>query len=135
MVVASDRLKETDKLSADIRELEQTLETMNAPKLDAGSRLTEIKNKAKESTKELDEVRAKVLRLGGDFERVKRERYTRFTTCLDTVSTSIDLIYKVKLPIFRFFTAVKITKIIEELIFGLYFWILYWNQISNIFSL
>ncbi|GAU91556.1 hypothetical protein RvY_03785 [Ramazzottius varieornatus] len=94
MLEASDRQKETEKLSAEIRELENTLETMNTPKPNAGDRLTEIKNKAKESNKELDEIRAKVVRLGGEFDRVKRERYTRFTTCLDTVSTSIDLIYK-----------------------------------------
>lgn len=96
MLEASDRQKETEKLSAEIRELENTLETMNTPKPNAGDRLTEIKNKAKESNKELDEIRAKVVRLGGEFDRVRRERYTRFTTCLDTVSTSIDLIYKVK---------------------------------------
>jgi archaellum component FlaC len=79
-----------------VKEIENNLEKLSLPKANANERLGDIKTKARQTATDLDKARELVIDLSNQFDRVKRDRYKRFTECLDTISSSIDHIYKVR---------------------------------------
>ncbi len=53
------------------------------------------REKLHETNEEFEKARVKAKRAKQAFERVKKDRFDRFTACFEHVSNEIDAIYKV----------------------------------------
>ncbi|XP_014234860.1 structural maintenance of chromosomes protein 1A [Trichogramma pretiosum] len=89
-----DLKKTTDKLNKDINELQNTIQRIQAPNMKAIQKLYLAKEKLQETNEEFEQLRKKAKKAKTQFEKVKKERYDRFTTCFEHVSNEIDAIYK-----------------------------------------
>lgn len=90
-----DLKKQTDKLNKVINELQNTIQRIQAPNMKAIQKLYLAKEKLQETNEEFEQLRKKAKKAKTQFEKVKKERYDRFTTCFEHVSNEIDPIYKV----------------------------------------
>ncbi|XP_055336538.1 structural maintenance of chromosomes protein 1A-like [Paramacrobiotus metropolitanus] len=91
---AAEHRREVERMQRIIKEAEAEMDKLALPKANASERLGEIKTKVRQFTHELDEARERVVNVNNQFDEVKRERYKKFTECLDTIANSIDQIYK-----------------------------------------
>jgi structural maintenance of chromosome 1 len=91
-----DLKKSTDKLTKVINELQNTIQRIQAPNMKAIQKLYLAKEKLQETNEEFEQLRKKAKKAKTQFEKVKKERYDRFTTCFEHVSNEIDPIYKVQ---------------------------------------
>ncbi|NP_001152812.1 structural maintenance of chromosomes 1A isoform X1 [Nasonia vitripennis] len=89
-----DLKKQTDKLTKVINELQNTIQRIQAPNMKAIQKLYLAKEKLQETNEEFEQLRKKAKKAKTQFEKVKKERYDRFTTCFEHVSNEIDPIYK-----------------------------------------
>uniref|UniRef100_A0A1I7UIW6 Structural maintenance of chromosomes protein 1 n=1 Tax=Caenorhabditis tropicalis TaxID=1561998 RepID=A0A1I7UIW6_9PELO len=84
----------TNKLNAEIDELQKNVSKMNAPNLKANQRMAEVREREAESTEELENARKKAKKIRQQFEKVKTDRYRAFHGFFEPVANSIDDIYK-----------------------------------------
>ena len=90
-----DLKKTTDKLNNLINDLQNKIQRIQAPNMKAIQKLYLAKEKLQETNEEFEQLRKKAKKAKTQFEKVKKERYDRFTTCFEHVSNEIDPIYKV----------------------------------------
>ena len=90
-----DLKKTTDGLNKGIHELQNKIQRIQAPNMKAIQKLYLAKEKLQETNEEFEQLRKKAKKAKTQFEKVKKERYDRFTTCFEHVSNEIDAIYKV----------------------------------------
>ncbi|KAJ8675161.1 hypothetical protein QAD02_010947 [Eretmocerus hayati] len=89
-----DYKKCMDKLKKEINELSNKIQRIQAPNMKAIQKLYLAKEKLQETNEEFEQLRKKAKKAKTQFEKVKKERYDRFTACFDHVSNEIDPIYK-----------------------------------------
>lgn len=100
----SDRLKDleekdeikkaADKLLNSIKSLQDTLMKIQAPNMRAIQKLELAQGKLQSTNEEFESLKKQNKKAKSAFERVKQQRYERFTRCFDHVSNEIDSIYK-----------------------------------------
>lgn len=99
-----DKLKEIDndaevqnmakELNANVNKLQSTLQRINAPNMKALEKLEGVEVRLQETVSAFEKSREAARKAKADFEKVKKERYDRFTAAFEHVSTVIDDIYK-----------------------------------------
>nr|CAH7756245.1 unnamed protein product [Callosobruchus chinensis] len=90
-----DDIKKTaDKLLKSIHNLQDTLTKIQAPNLKAIEKLQLACGKLQSTNEEFENLRKQNKKAKNAFERVKQQRYERFSRCFDHVSNEIDGIYK-----------------------------------------
>ncbi|KAJ3663668.1 hypothetical protein Zmor_007900 [Zophobas morio] len=102
--VLSDNLKDleekdeikkmADKLLNSIKSLQDTLTKIQAPNMRAIQKLELAQGKLQSTNEEFENLRKQNKKAKAAFERIKQQRYERFTRCFDHVSNEIDNIYK-----------------------------------------
>lgn len=100
----SDRLKDleekedvkkmSDKLLQSIKSLQDTIMKIQAPNMKAIQKLEMAQGKLQSTNEEFEMLRRQNKAAKLAFEKIKAERFNRFTTCFDHVSNEIDNIYK-----------------------------------------
>lgn len=60
-------------------------------------KLDQAREKMQETDREFNSARSRAKKAKQNFERIKKERHTKFTECFEHVANEIDLIYKVYL--------------------------------------
>lgn len=63
--------------------------------LQAMQKLDQAREKMQETDREFNSARTRAKKAKQNFERIKKERHTKFTECFEHVANEIDLIYKV----------------------------------------
>lgn len=86
--------KEGDRLSKEIADMQHHLQRTQAPNMRAMEKLDGVKERLKETDTEFENARKRAKKAKMAFEKIKRERHHKFTTCFDRVSNRIDEIYK-----------------------------------------
>ncbi|XP_065161475.1 structural maintenance of chromosomes protein 1A [Atheta coriaria] len=86
--------KMSDKLQKAINNLHDTLMKIQAPNMKAIQKLELAQGKLQSTNEEFESLRKQNKKTKAAFERVKQQRYERFTKCFDHVSNEIDTIYK-----------------------------------------
>ncbi|KAJ8936214.1 hypothetical protein NQ318_014843 [Aromia moschata] len=90
-----DEIKKfADKLLKSIHSLQDTLTKIQAPNMRAIEKFQLAEGKLKSTQEEFENLRKQNKKAKAAFERVKQQRYERFTRCFDHVSNEIDNIYK-----------------------------------------
>ncbi|XP_014216810.1 structural maintenance of chromosomes protein 1A [Copidosoma floridanum] len=89
-----DLKKANDELNKKINDLQMQIQRIQAPNMKAIQKLYLAKEKLQETNEEFEQLRKKAKKAKTQFEKVKKERYDRFTTCFEHVSNEIDPIYK-----------------------------------------
>ncbi|KAI4471080.1 structural maintenance of chromosomes smc family member [Holotrichia oblita] len=90
-----DEIKKTaDKLLNAIKNLQETLTKIQAPNMKAIQKLVIAQGKLQSTNEEFEQLRKQNKKTKAAFERVKQQRYERFTRCFDHISNEIDNIYK-----------------------------------------
>lgn len=100
-VEEEDLKKSTDKLTRIINDLQTTIQRIQAPNMKAIQKLYLAKEKLQETNEEFEQLRKKAKKAKTQFEKIKKERYDRFTTCFEHVANEIDPIYKVLLLLMK----------------------------------
>ncbi|XP_018333295.1 structural maintenance of chromosomes protein 1A [Agrilus planipennis] len=100
----SDHLKEleekdeikkmADKLLNSIKSLQDTLMKIQAPNMRALQKLEQAQDKLQSTNKEFETLHKQNKKAKSAFEKIKQQRYDRFSKCFDYVSNEIDNIYK-----------------------------------------
>ncbi|EDO49596.1 predicted protein [Nematostella vectensis] len=100
----SRRLKEHDdpeevrnmanELSNKVSKLQSTLQRIQAPNMKALEKLEGASSRFQETNNEFEQARSRARKAKIEFETVKKERYDRFMSAFEHVSTKIDDIYK-----------------------------------------
>ncbi|KAI5724110.1 hypothetical protein M8J76_015488 [Diaphorina citri] len=100
----SDNLKDLDdhdevqkydrKLAKSIQEMTSRLQTIQAPNLRAMEKLEHAKENLMKTNEEFENARKRAKKAKANFDRIKKERYDKFTRCFEHVSNEIDGIYK-----------------------------------------
>lgn len=83
-----------DKLLNSIKSLTDTLNKIQAPNLRAMQKLESAQSKLQSTNEEFQNLQKQNKKAKIAFERIKQQRYDRFTKCFDHVSNEIDAIYK-----------------------------------------
>ncbi|XP_017771706.1 PREDICTED: structural maintenance of chromosomes protein 1A [Nicrophorus vespilloides] len=83
-----------DKLVNSIKNLQDTLTKIQAPNMRAIQKLELAQGKLQSTNEEFESLRKHNKKTKSAFERIKQQRYERFTKCFDHVSNEIDSIYK-----------------------------------------
>ncbi|XP_018576283.1 structural maintenance of chromosomes protein 1A isoform X2 [Anoplophora glabripennis] len=86
--------KVADKLLKSIHNLQDTLTKIQAPNMKAIEKFQLAEGKLKSTQEEFENLRKHNKKAKAAFERIKQQRYERFTRCFDHVSNEIDNIYK-----------------------------------------
>ncbi|CAH1107174.1 unnamed protein product [Psylliodes chrysocephalus] len=86
--------KKADKLLKQIHQLQDTLGKIQAPNMRAIEKLQLACGKLQSTNEEFESLRKQNKKAKSAFERVKQQRYDKFTRCFDHVSNEIDNIYK-----------------------------------------
>ncbi|KAJ8940823.1 hypothetical protein NQ314_010581, partial [Rhamnusium bicolor] len=86
--------KVADKLLKSIHNLQDTLTKIQAPNMKAIEKFQLAEGKLKSTHEEFENLRKQNKKAKAAFERIKQQRYERFTRCFDHVSNEIDNIYK-----------------------------------------
>ncbi|CAN7988940.1 unnamed protein product [Ixodes hexagonus] len=86
--------KEGDRLSKEIADMQHHLQRTQAPNMRAMEKLDGVKERLKETDTEFENARKRAKKAKMAFEKIKRDRHRKFTTCFDMVSNRIDEIYK-----------------------------------------
>ncbi|RZC33774.1 structural maintenance of chromosomes protein 1A [Asbolus verrucosus] len=86
--------KMADKLLHSIKSLQDTLTKIQAPNMRAIQKLELAQGKLQSTNEEFENLRKQNKKAKAAFERIKQQRYERFTRCFDHVSNEIDNIYK-----------------------------------------
>lgn len=89
-----DIKKSADKLLTSIKNLQDTLTKIQAPNLKALQKLEQAQGKLQSTNEEFAALKKSNTKAKSSFERVKQQRYEKFTKCFDHVSSEIDAIYK-----------------------------------------
>lgn len=89
-----DVKKVADRLLNSIKSLQDTLTKIQAPNLRAIQKLELAQGKLQTTNEEFATLKKQNTKAKGSFERIKQQRYERFTRCFDHVSNEIDAIYK-----------------------------------------
>lgn len=58
-------------------------------------KLDQAREKMQETDREFNSARTRAKKAKQNFERIKKDRHTKFTECFEHVANEIDLIYKV----------------------------------------
>lgn len=86
--------KVADKLIKSIHNLQDTLTKIQAPNMRAIEKLELAQGKLQSTNEEFESLRKQNKKAKAAFERIKQQRYERFSRCFDHVSNEIDNIYK-----------------------------------------
>ncbi|KAJ8915816.1 hypothetical protein NQ315_004628 [Exocentrus adspersus] len=86
--------KMADRLLKSIHNLQDTLTKIQAPNMRAIEKFQLAEGKLKSTHEEFENLRKQNKKAKAAFERMKQQRYERFTRCFDHVSNEIDNIYK-----------------------------------------
>lgn len=86
--------KMADKLLNSIKNLQDTLTKIQAPNMRAMQKLELAQGKLQSTNEEFENLRKQNKKAKSAFDRIKQQRYERFTRCFDHVSNEIDNIYK-----------------------------------------
>lgn len=86
--------KMTDKLLKSIHNLQDTLTKIQAPNMKAIEKLQLACGKLQSTNEEFENLRKQNKKAKAAFEKIKQQRYERFTKCFDHVANEIDYIYK-----------------------------------------
>lgn len=86
--------KEGDRLHKEISDMQNLLQRIQAPNMRAMEKLDGVKERLKETDTEFENARKRAKKAKLAFEKVKRQRHQKFTTCFDKVANRIDEIYK-----------------------------------------
>ncbi|EFA08076.1 structural maintenance of chromosomes protein 1A [Tribolium castaneum] len=86
--------KMADKLLSSIKSLQDTLTKIQAPNMRAIQKLELAQGKLQSTNEEFENLRKQNKKAKAAFEKMKQQRYERFTRCFDHVSNEIDNIYK-----------------------------------------
>ncbi|XP_022904149.1 structural maintenance of chromosomes protein 1A-like isoform X2 [Onthophagus taurus] len=89
-----DIKKQADKLYKAIQSLQDTLTKIQAPNLRAMQKLEAAQGKLQSTNEEFESLRKQNRKAKTAFEKIKQQRYEKFTRCFDHVSNEIDNIYK-----------------------------------------
>lgn len=83
-----------DKLQKVINEQQNMIQRIQAPNMKAMQKLDAARNKLQETNEEFENARKKARQAKQKFDRIKKERHTKFINCFDHVANVIDNIYK-----------------------------------------
>ncbi|XP_022082517.1 structural maintenance of chromosomes protein 1A-like [Acanthaster planci] len=83
-----------DKLSANLASMQVTLQRIAAPNMKAMEKLDGVKERFQETTDSFEAARRRAKKAKQNFEVIRKERFDRFNSCFEHVSTRIDEIYK-----------------------------------------
>ncbi|XP_060536430.1 structural maintenance of chromosomes protein 1A [Cylas formicarius] len=86
--------KRENKLLKSIQQLQDTLTKIQAPNMKALEKLELAQGKLQSTNEEFENLRKQNKKAKAAFERVKQNRYERFSRCFDHVANEIDAIYK-----------------------------------------
>nr|XP_022904438.1 structural maintenance of chromosomes protein 1A-like [Onthophagus taurus] len=89
-----DIKKEADKLYKAIQSLQDSLSKIQAPNLRATQKWEAARAKLQSNNEEFESLRKQNRQVIRAFEKIKLQRYQKFTRCFDHVSNEIDNIYK-----------------------------------------
>uniref|UniRef100_A0A0A9YLV3 Structural maintenance of chromosomes protein n=1 Tax=Lygus hesperus TaxID=30085 RepID=A0A0A9YLV3_LYGHE len=89
-----DVKKVGDKLAKHISDQSLTLQRIQAPNMKALEKLELARGKLQVTNEEFENARKRAKKAKQNFERIKKERYDKFTECFEHVSNVIDNIYK-----------------------------------------
>lgn len=84
----------SDKMQKSINSLQDTLTKIQAPNMRAIQKLEQAQDKLQSTNQEFESLRKQNNKAKAAFERIKQQRYEKFTRCFDHVSNEIDAIYK-----------------------------------------
>lgn len=90
----NDIKKVADKLYNSIKSLQETLTKIQAPNLRAIQKLELAQGKLQSTNEEFATIKKHNTKAKTAFERIKQQRYEKFTRCFDHVANEIDAIYK-----------------------------------------
>lgn len=86
--------KMENKLMKSIQSVQDTLSKIQAPNMKALQKLEQAQDKLASTNEEFNNLQKQNKRAKIAFERIRQERYERFSKCFDHVSNEIDAIYK-----------------------------------------
>lgn len=86
--------KRENKLTKAINSLQDTLQKIQAPNMKALEKLELAQGKLQSNHEEFENLRVQNKRAKVAFEKIKLQRYEKFTACFDHVANEIDAIYK-----------------------------------------
>lgn len=89
-----DVKKVGDKLAKVINDQNSMLQKIQAPNMKAIEKLELARGKLAVTNEEFEAARRRAKKAKTNFERIKKERYDKFTECFEHVSNNIDNIYK-----------------------------------------
>lgn len=93
--IDEDDVKKTgDKLAKVINDQTAMLQKIQAPNMKAIEKLELARGKLQVTNEEFEAARRKAKKAKINFEKIKKERYDKFTECFEHVSNNIDNIYK-----------------------------------------
>ncbi|XP_050296378.1 structural maintenance of chromosomes protein 1A [Anthonomus grandis grandis] len=86
--------KRENKLLKAINSLQDTLQKIQAPNMKALEKLEQAQGKLQSTNEEFENLRKQNRKAKQAFEKIKLQRYEKFSACFDHVSNEIDGIYK-----------------------------------------
>ncbi|XP_066249055.1 structural maintenance of chromosomes protein 1A [Euwallacea similis] len=86
--------KRENKLLKSIQSLQDTLQSIQAPNMKALEKLEIAQGKLLSTNEEFENFRKQNRKAKAAFEKIKLQRYERFTACFEHVAKEIDSIYK-----------------------------------------
>lgn len=86
--------KRENKLTKAIHALQDTLQKIQAPNMKAMEKLELAQGKLQSTNEEFENFRKQNRKAKAAFEKIKHQRYEKFTACFDHVANEIDTIYK-----------------------------------------
>ncbi|KAL1497486.1 hypothetical protein ABEB36_008443 [Hypothenemus hampei] len=89
-----DIKKRESKLLKGVQSLQDTLEKIQAPNLKAMEKLEIAQGKLQSTNEEFENFRKQNKKAKAAFEKIKLQRYEKFTACFEHVADQIDNIYK-----------------------------------------
>lgn len=86
--------RQIDKLQKVINEQQNMIQRIQAPNMKAMQKLDAARNKLQETNEEFENARKRARQAKQKFDRIKKDRHTKFLNCFDHVANVIDNIYK-----------------------------------------
>ncbi|XP_076672291.1 structural maintenance of chromosomes protein 1A-like [Andrena cerasifolii] len=92
--VEEDIDRSRSKLTGKVRDLQQEIETVKNPNFKADEKIELTTEELKERRADHREALKNAMAIKREFEKVKQERYGRFSSSLQHITTQLDVIYK-----------------------------------------